>query len=217
MIRSRLLQPTISLLSIWNLTIPAGASSLTLELQPVDDDLPEGIEHFSVSIAESGNYHASPDSVVISIIDNDDPAILLDDPFEYANGPTVGAPGSPWQNHSGGEGEANLLDGYLELTSSGSESEDINAQLLGAPYPQDEPAILYAGFDVIVDALPSAGGNLLRALHRWNEFAAAAVSSFFAKVPLTGCIVSPSRMRRAIQPKPWFIHRIWNQEWSIGR
>jgi hypothetical protein len=79
------------------------------------------------------------------------------DSFTYADGAIVGASGSPWANHSGTAGQADVLAGALRLTEA--ESEDINAALTGAPYTVGGGALLYSSFTVNFSALPSGAGN----------------------------------------------------------
>lgn len=78
-------------------------------------------------------------------------AVVLTDTFSYPDGNLVGAPGSPWANHSGTTA-VTVASGAAVLTQSNS--EDVNAALAGAPYAS---GVLYAGFDVSFSALPGAG------------------------------------------------------------
>lgn len=96
-------------------------------------------------------------------------ATVLTENFTYGDVPVVGASGSPWVNHSGTAGEANVVSGALSL--SGSESEDINAPLSGQPYTS---GFLSATFDVKFTALPSAGGSY------FAHFKNSSISSFRA-------------------------------------
>ncbi len=109
-------------------------------------------------------------------------AIVLTDNFTYADGAITAASGSPWVNHSGTAGEANIASNQLALTSS--ESEDINASLAGQPYTS---GLLTAAFSVTFTALPGSSGsyfahfknsgNLQRS--RLTSFTTGAASGFF--------------------------------------
>lgn len=81
-------------------------------------------------------------------------AIVLTDNFTYADGAITSASGSPWVNHSGTVGQANVASNALALTSS--ESEDISALLSGQPYTS---GFLSATFDVRFTVLPTATGG----------------------------------------------------------
>jgi hypothetical protein len=85
--------------------------------------------------------------------------IVFSDGFTYPDGNLVGAPGSPWNAHSGaGSGPVVVVDGRIEV--SRSRAEDVNVTLSGGPFISAGPvASLYAGFKVRFTALPSAGGS----------------------------------------------------------
>lgn len=77
-------------------------------------------------------------------------ATVLSEAFNYADGPLVGATASPWATHSGTTTQIDVASGAATIT--GSESEDINAPLAGAPY---SAGIVTATFDVTFSALPT--------------------------------------------------------------
>lgn len=85
--------------------------------------------------------------------------LVLTENFTYADGPIVGATGSPWNSHSGGTAgnEAVISSGKLLLTSS--RTEDIDAPISGQPYTTAGGAVLYYSFIVKFTALPSASGD----------------------------------------------------------
>jgi len=85
--------------------------------------------------------------------------IVLNDGFTYPDGNVVGAPGSPWVQHSG-SGAAVIDGGKLFLTTSAG--EDINAPLADGPYVSG--STLYASFIVNLSSLPgtvASGGSYL--------------------------------------------------------
>jgi hypothetical protein len=85
-------------------------------------------------------------------------AVLLNDSFDYPDGPVVGAPGSPWASHSGAAGTALVSGGKLELAST--RTEDIHALLAGGPYRADsESNVLFATFTLLARSLPTPGGS----------------------------------------------------------
>ena len=43
-------------------------------------------------------------------------SVIFSDNFTYPDGPLVGAPGSPWANHSGTAGQVNVTSNQVELT-----------------------------------------------------------------------------------------------------
>ncbi len=83
--------------------------------------------------------------------------LVFSDGFTYPDGNLVGAPGSPWNAHSGaGNGPVTVQNG--EVLVSRSLAEDVNVALPGGPFTSAGPVTaLYAGFSARFSALPSAG------------------------------------------------------------
>ncbi len=82
--------------------------------------------------------------------------LLINETFTYADGAIAGTGG--WTTHSGTAGEAQILNGMLEMTST--RTEDIS---LGFPAPyyiaSGSGIILYESFKVNFSALPSSSGD----------------------------------------------------------
>ncbi len=85
--------------------------------------------------------------------------LVFSDGFTYPDGNLVGAPGSPWNAHSGaGNGPVVVQAGAIEV--SRSRAEDVNANLPGGPFASGGPTtMLYAGFSVRFTALPTTTGS----------------------------------------------------------
>ena len=83
-------------------------------------------------------------------------ALFLYEPFNYANGPLVSVSGGLWNTHSGTTGEVDVVSGRVDLRVPST--EDVNAVLLGQPFPATTNIFLYASFVVNFSTLPSAGG-----------------------------------------------------------
>ena len=82
-------------------------------------------------------------------------AVILNEPFNYVDGPLTTVSGGVWANHSG------ATPPYLDVASgkavvSQSEAEDVNALLSGQPYANGN---LYASIVVNLSALPSGTGG----------------------------------------------------------
>ena len=86
-----------------------------------------------------------------------DGATVLVENFAYADGPIVGAAGSPWVIHSGTSQDALVVSEKLQVTFS--RTEDIDAPLLGQPYTPAGGTVLYASFNLFFTALPTASGT----------------------------------------------------------
>ena len=75
-------------------------------------------------------------------------ATVFTENFTYADGPLVGASGSPWTSHSGTAGQVNVASNAAELT--GSEGEDVNATIAA-------PGLFYNSGTLDVSLPPQPG------------------------------------------------------------
>ena len=84
--------------------------------------------------------------------------LLLDDPFNYSNGPLVTVSSNVWVHHSGSvTGEVTVESGRVFLSEANT--EDVNALLAGQPYPSSGATnVFYASFTVKFTVLPGSGG-----------------------------------------------------------
>ena len=78
-------------------------------------------------------------------------AVLLNEPFNYANGPIVSVSGSNWLNFSGTSNQVAVTNGRVALNLGSS--EDVEAVLM--PPATDT---LYAGFTLRFTTVPPAAG-----------------------------------------------------------
>ncbi len=84
-------------------------------------------------------------------------SVVLSEPFEYSNGPFTTNSGGLWNNHSGIFGQVQVSGGILQMLSS--QTEDINARLIGSPYPTSGGTVLYASFVANFSSLPSENAD----------------------------------------------------------
>jgi endonuclease/exonuclease/phosphatase family metal-dependent hydrolase len=84
--------------------------------------------------------------------------LLLNDPFNYSNGPLVAVSSNVWVHHSGSvTGEVAVESGRVLLSETNT--EDVNALLAGQPYPASGATnVFYASFTVKFTVLPGSGG-----------------------------------------------------------
>lgn len=83
--------------------------------------------------------------------------LLLNDAFNYSDGPLVTAADSPWTTYSGSNGQIGVLSGRIFL--SRTNSEDVQALLAGQPYLSTSSTVLYVSFKINYATLPSHGGS----------------------------------------------------------
>ena len=86
-----------------------------------------------------------------------DAALLLNDFFNYPDGPLVTAVGSPWTTYSGTAGQMKVVSGRVFLSKANS--EDVHATLAGQPYASTSGAILYVSFKLNYTNLPATSGS----------------------------------------------------------
>jgi len=86
-----------------------------------------------------------------------DAALLLNDFFNYPDGPLVTAVGSPWTTYSGTAGQMKVVSGRIILSKANS--EDVHATLAGQPYASTSGAILYVSFKLNYTNLPATSGS----------------------------------------------------------
>jgi hypothetical protein len=79
-------------------------------------------------------------------------ALLLYEPFNYADGPLVTVSGGTWTTHSGTNGQIGVISGRVDLRVP--DTEDVNALVLGQPYPSSTNVILYASFTATTPRCP---------------------------------------------------------------
>src|SRR5215467_3169144 len=101
-------------------------------------------------------------------------SIVFSDAFDYPNGSIVTNSGGVWTTHSGITGQVQVISSRVLLSQTNS--EDINAQLAGQPYPATTNALLYARFTVNFASMPSGAGTY------FAHFKDATASGFRCKV-----------------------------------
>jgi endonuclease/exonuclease/phosphatase family metal-dependent hydrolase len=84
-------------------------------------------------------------------------SIIFSDSFDYPNGSIVTNSGGVWATHSGITGQVQIVSSRVLLTQTNT--EDINAQLAGQPYPATTNALLYARFTINFATFPSGAGT----------------------------------------------------------
>ena len=98
-------------------------------------------------------------AVVIFFASSANAVVLLNDIFDYTNGPLVTVSGGKWSHYSGTTtGQLQVIAGRIAL--NGSDTEDVQSLLSGQPYdPAGTTNRFYAGFTMRFSALPGASGT----------------------------------------------------------
>ena len=80
-------------------------------------------------------------------------SLLVEEPFNYPDGPLTALAGRPWATHGGESNQIQITAGRMILTQAST--EDANILLPGGPY---RGGALYAGFHVNFSSLPTGAG-----------------------------------------------------------
>lgn len=84
-------------------------------------------------------------------------SVVLNEPFDYAHGSVTTNSANLWNTHSGIFGQTQVSDGTLSMLSS--QTEDINARLIGSPFATSSGTTLYASFVVNFSGLPNEAAD----------------------------------------------------------
>lgn len=116
-------------------------------------------------------------------------SVVLNEAFDYPDGPITTNSAALWNNHSGTFAQANVAGGVLQLLST--QTEDVNARLIGAPYAPGNGTVLYASFNVNFSLLPNDRADYFA--HFWENS-----GSFRARVFVSTTNASPNTFRLGI-------------------
>jgi hypothetical protein len=138
-----------------HVSLGGSGTSRTLTVTPVANQL--GTVPITVT-ASDGSKSAS---YSFALVVRPSTSVVLNDYFTYdGSGYIVTQSGGFWQSHSGTANQVQVGSGAVYIT--GSNSEDINAPLIGAPYqtnnPPVGPSVLYSKMQVTFTALPTISG-----------------------------------------------------------
>jgi endonuclease/exonuclease/phosphatase family metal-dependent hydrolase len=88
-------------------------------------------------------------------------ALLLNEAFDYPDGPLVTVSTNSWAHHSGSvTGEVTVASGRIWLAEDNG--EDVNAPLAGQPYPSSGATnVFYASFTVKFTSFPGGSGTYI--------------------------------------------------------
>jgi len=135
-----------TLLPTNNILFGGSGSNRTVTLTPAPGQI--GIAPITVTVSDGTNTASS----IFGVLVRPASSVIFLDSFSYTNGSVITNSGFLWDNHSGTVGQCQVLSNQLQVTST--QTEDISAQLAGAPYPKNNGTILYASFRATFLTLP---------------------------------------------------------------
>lgn len=100
--------------------------------------------------------------------------VLLNEPFDYPDGPITSVAPGLWINHSGTVEQSSVAGGASFIT--GGETEDVNRSFTSTGI---STGTLFGSFDLVLTALPSSGGGYF--IH-FKDTGTGAASTFLGRV-----------------------------------
>lgn len=118
----------------------------TMTISPVPGR--SGVTPITVSVSDGENVTSAFFPLMVS----PSPGLIFFEPFDYPQGPVTTNSALLWSRRSGTYGDCVVSNAMLRLSQNCS--EDIAAQLIGAPYDPGTGVVLYVSFKVQALALP---------------------------------------------------------------
>lgn len=136
--------------------IGGSGTNFTLTLTPVADQL--GVVPITVNVNDNDPNAPKTATVNFALVVRPSTNVVLDDYFTYnGTGSIITNSGGFWQSHSGTLGQMQVGNGILTVDSVDN-SEDVNAPLIGGPFPTNTSGVLYSSYNVKFTTLPNATG-----------------------------------------------------------
>jgi hypothetical protein len=175
-----------TLLPTANISFGGSGSNRTVVITPVAGQA--GVAPITISVNDGEKTTAANFTLLV----RPNTAILFNESFDYDTAGAITARSfGLWQSHSSsGNGAIQVGSGVVTVT--GSAAEDINAPLLGQPYPSNSTAVLYSSFKVNFSAAPDSGGNYFAHFKDNTTF------GFFARVYASTLNAAPGSYRLGI-------------------
>jgi hypothetical protein len=129
-----------------NIVFGGSGSNRTVTVTPANGQT--GVAPITVAVSDGTNTA----SAVFPLMVTPSAEVIFYDPFSYPDGSILTNSGFLWSNRSGTEGECQVTNGQLQITTT--QSEDIVGTLIGGPYTRSNNTVLYAGFKVNFLSLP---------------------------------------------------------------
>lgn len=131
-----------------NISLGGSGANRTLTLTPVAGAT--GVAPILLTVTDPGFNTATR---AFTFMVRPSTNVVFNDFFSYPDGPLVTGSYKLWDVHSGTANQMDVTSGKLNLTET--ESEDINALLIGQPYATTSGTRLYSSFTVKFSALPA--------------------------------------------------------------
>ena len=139
-----------------NLVFSGSGTNRTLTITPVAGAL--GVAPISVVLNDNDVTLPKSTTNKFALVVRPNTNVVLNDYFTYdGSGAVITESAGFWQTHSGTAGQMQVGAGVLTVDSVAN-SEDVNAPLIGGPFPTNTSGVLYASYTVNFSTLPTAVG-----------------------------------------------------------
>jgi hypothetical protein len=142
-----------------NITITGTGANRTITISNAPGAL--GVAPITVSLSDNDPSGSQSTNVTFTVMVTSSTNVVLNDYFTYNTpGSIITNSAFFWQNHSGTSGQMQESNGVL-IVDSVNNSEDVNATLVGAPYPTNTSDKLYVSYTLNYTTLPTAVGGYI--------------------------------------------------------
>ena len=134
-----------------NLMLGGSGSNRTVTITPTTDAVGFSV----VTISVNDGTHTVSNSFTVTV----KPLLgmLIDEPFNYADGTSIAGGATDWISHSGTFGQTKVSGGQLSLSQTND--EDFNREFFPRVFAPSNGVVLYASFKVNFLGLPTQAGN----------------------------------------------------------
>lgn len=141
-----------------NISFGGGGAIRTVTITPAANQI--GVVPITILVNDNDGLNPKTAIANFTLMVRPSTNVVFVDLMDYPDGSITAQSGGLWQNHSGTVGQMDTLAGVLNIQAD-TESEDVNAFLIGQPYATNSGVVLYYSYDVTFTALPSVPGSYI--------------------------------------------------------
>jgi Bacterial Ig domain len=140
-----------ALLPVANIVFSGSDSNRIVTLTPAAGQT--GAAAVTITVSDGTKSASSSFNLMVTPSAN----VLLNEPFNYADGSLKTNSGFFWNTRAGTAGQVQVNGGAITVSSANS--EDISGPLIGSPIATGNSTVLYASFKVNFSSLPTGNGG----------------------------------------------------------
>jgi len=140
-----------------NISFGGSGANRTVTIAGAHNQL--GVAPITITVNDNDPTTPKSTALTIPVTVRPNTNVVLNDYFDYVNsGTIISQSGGFWQNHSGTVGQMQVAPGQVTIDGVNN-SEDVNALLIGQPFPTNNNVVLYSSFKVNFSTLPTQSGS----------------------------------------------------------